>query len=166
MRIGDVPQIGDAAQYSGFDTYAKTGTSAWTLTGDNTETDWRIDAGTLLVNGSIGDVAVDGGVLAGIGTVAAITLDSGGRIAPGGSPGTLNGASLTWNSGGGFDFQLGSTPDASDLLSLSGALSKGDGNGFVWHFSDAGGPPVAGNTYTLITFGELDGFDAADFGTA
>ncbi|MGA9333736.1 MAG: hypothetical protein WBV39_05600 [Rudaea sp.] len=72
--------------------------------------------GTLAVNGGVGNIVADGGVLAGNGTVAAITPDNGGAIAPGGSPGTLTGSSLTRNASGSFDFQLGNTPAANGLL--------------------------------------------------
>jgi len=121
-----------------------------------------VDAGLLQADGSVGDIIVAGGVLGGTGTVANITLDLGG-IAPGGSPGTLTGSNLTWNGGGSFDFQLGSTAAASDLLALSGTLIRGGGSDFRFHFSDAGGAPQIGNTYTLLTFAGSSGFSASDF---
>ncbi|WP_280822663.1 autotransporter outer membrane beta-barrel domain-containing protein [Pseudaminobacter soli (ex Li et al. 2025)] len=51
----DVSQIGSTAQYQGFDTYKKRGTSTWTLTGSGTQ-DWIVDEGTLR-----GDAASFGG---------------------------------------------------------------------------------------------------------
>ena len=121
-----------------------------------------VDAGTLQVEGSIGDVVVDGGTLSGGGSVGAATLTAG-TIAPGGSPGTLSAASLAWNDGGGIDFLLGPTAPASDLLQVSGALSKGTGSSFVFHFSQGGVAPAAATTYTLIQAGSTD-FSTGDFG--
>lgn len=159
----DVGQIGASAQFRGFDTYQKTGTNTWTLAGNNTAIGWNVTAGILQVEGVVGNISIGGGVLMGNGAVAAITLQSGGAIAPGGSPGTLTASSLTWNAGGRVDFQLGSTSAASDLLTLSGPLTRNGGSGFEFHFSDAGGAPHIGNTYTLITFVGASGFSAGDF---
>ncbi|HET8899218.1 MAG TPA: hypothetical protein VFN09_10650 [Rhodanobacteraceae bacterium] len=159
----DVAEIGASAQFRGFSNYAKSGTSTWTLTGSNASTHWMINAGALLVTGTVGDVDANVGAVGGTGTVAAITLDADGVIAPGGSPGTLHGTNLNWNGGGGFDFELGSSPATSDLLALSGSLTKGAGSGFVFHFADAGSAPTAGSTYTLITFASVAGFSVSDF---
>ncbi|HMM57053.1 MAG TPA: hypothetical protein PKD77_05600, partial [Rudaea sp.] len=159
----DLSQIGASAEFQGFSNFAKTGTSTWTANNSNTSTNWTIGGGTLLVSGSIGNVDANAGTLSGTGTVAAITLANGGAIAPGGSPGALNGASLTWNGGGSFNFQLGNTAAASDQLALTGMLSKGSGSGFVFHFADAAGPPQVGVTYTLITFTSQSGFSIGDF---
>lgn len=157
----DVSQIGVAFQ--GFGSLAKTGASTWVLTGSNPTADWTASGGTLQVDGTVGAVAVNAGAtLGGTGTVGAITL-GGGAVAPGDSPGTLTGASLAWNGGSGFNFELGSTPAQSDLLVLSGALSKGTGSGFVFHFSDGGGAPQVGTTYPLIQFASQTGFAVSDF---
>jgi autotransporter-associated beta strand protein len=59
----DVANIGAAAQYQGFGVFAKTGTSAWTLTGTTTAvTPWTINQGTLIVSadGALG--AASGGL--------------------------------------------------------------------------------------------------------
>jgi outer membrane autotransporter protein len=68
--VFNVSSIGNAAQYQNFDSYEKTGTSTWALTGTGTvATPWSIQQGTLQIgNGGtsgsmIGDVA-DNGVLA------------------------------------------------------------------------------------------------------
>lgn len=157
----DVGQIG--VGFLSFASFAKNGTSTWTLTGANNATDWAIHAGTLAVDGSVGDISVDSGALAGSGTVAAIALHAGAAIAPGGSPGTLHAASLTWDGGGSFDFQLGNSAAGSDLLALSGYLLHGGGAGFVFHFSDGGGAPQVGVTYPLIAFTSTQGFATSDF---
>lgn len=157
----DVSLIG--AAFQGFGSLAKTGVSTWVLTGSNPAANWTASGGTLQVDGTVGAVAVNaGGTLGGTGTVGAITL-AGGAVAPGNSPGTLTGASLAWNGGSGFNFELGSAPAQSDLLVLTGALSKAGGSGFVFHFADGGGTPQVGTTYPLIQFASQSGFAESDF---
>jgi hypothetical protein len=119
----------------------------------------------LQVDGHIGDAVITGGILGGTGTVGNITLNASGFIAPGDSPGTLHGTSLAWNGGSAFNFQLGATNSTtdSDLLALSGALTKGSAGTFAFHFSDGNGAPALGTTYTLITFASSSGFSASDF---
>jgi len=147
---------------------SKDGAGTLILSGvDNYNGPTTISAGLLQVDGTLtnSSVIVDG-TLGGTGTVQGITLDSGGSIAPGDSAvGTLTGASLTWNGGGAFDFQLGVTATAidTDLLNLSGALTNGGGTGFVFHFSETSTAPSVGTTYTLINFGSQTGFVAGDF---
>lgn len=87
-RTFDVSGIGPAAQYQGFSTFVKTGTSTWTLTGTTTAaTPWSINQGTLAVSSdaSLGaaasGISFDGGALqflSGFTTNRAITLNSGG----------------------------------------------------------------------------------------
>ncbi|PJG50252.1 autotransporter domain-containing protein, partial [Bradyrhizobium forestalis] len=89
----DVSQIGGSAQYQGFGVFDKTGASTWTLTGTNAAALlWAIDAGTLMVNGTMSSASMtvnSGGALGGIGTVGSVTVASGGTFAPGsGTPGS------------------------------------------------------------------------------
>lgn len=90
----NVSTIGAAAQYQGFSTFNKIGTSIWTLTGTNTAAlPWTISAGTLSVDGSIANSSMTvnaGGTLAGSGTVGNTTV-SGGTLAPGSATGSLAG---------------------------------------------------------------------------
>ena len=162
----DLAQIGPAAPYRGFSQFAKTGASTWTLIGSNTAPAWDVNAGTLLVQGTAGDMTIHAGsTVAGTGTAGALTLQNGGIVAPGpvGNPvGTLQGASLAWDGGGAFNFQLGSTQANSDLLALSGPMTKGSGGSYVFHFSNGPGQVKLG-TYTLITFSNSTGFSWTDF---
>ena len=88
----DVSTIGAAAQYRGFNTFNKIGTSIWTLTGTNAAAlPWTISAGTLSVDGSIANSNATvnaGGTLAGSGTVGNTTIN-GGTLAPGSAAGAI-----------------------------------------------------------------------------
>jgi hypothetical protein len=132
-----------------------------------------ISAGTLQVDGSIGDTTINGGTLSGVGNVGNVTLNAGaggGSIAPGDSPGMLSMSSLTWNGGSastdtGINFQLGATNSTSDSdLIQAPNLNKGTGTKFIFHFSDGNGAPTTGTVYTLIsTFSTTFAPDASDF---
>jgi len=82
----DVSTIGPAAQYQGFSTFNKIGTSIWTLTGTNAAAlPWTVSGGTLSVDGSIANSNITvgaGATLGGSGTVGSATIN-GGTLAPG-----------------------------------------------------------------------------------
>ena len=138
-----------------------------------------VQEGTLVVNTALNDVTgisgletfvqvESGGTLAGTGEVTDIRLQDGGIIAPGNSPGEFTAASLDWNPGGTLAFELGldDTTANSDLLTLSGALTKataGSPGDWQFAFSDGTGGPTIGQTYTLIDFDSQSGFAASDF---
>lgn len=89
----DLSTLGNSAQYSGFGSFVKTGSSNWTLTGSSTFTGpVSIDAGILSVNGSLASASLttvnSGGTLGGNGTVGNTTVN-GGVLAPGNSIGLL-----------------------------------------------------------------------------
>jgi hypothetical protein len=77
----------------------------------------------------------------------------------------LNIASLTLNGNVAFAFQLGAAanPGDSDLLALTGALTKGAAGTVTFHFSDGVGAPTLNTTYTLITFTQPTNFSVGDF---
>jgi hypothetical protein len=82
----DVSALG--AQYTGFTTFNKVDSSAWTVTGTQTvTTPWTISSGTLIVNGSIANSSLttidNGGTLGGTGIVGATQVNAGGTLAPG-----------------------------------------------------------------------------------
>lgn len=109
----------------------KTGAGTLELSGTHTFTGaTRIDAGRLRLNGSAAGSAFrvnDGGILSGSGTLGSLTIASGGTLAPGNSPGTLNAGNTVWESGGNFDFEIdnatGSSGSNWDLLAISGTLT-------------------------------------------
>ena len=89
-----------------------------------------VSAGTLLVNGSIGNgaVTVSGGVLGGSGTIGGnITVQSGGTLAPGSSIGTLMASgNVTLNSGSTtvMEVNRGATPNTDKVQGI-GTLTQG-----------------------------------------
>ena len=89
---------------SGGGEFQQNGPGTTILTAINTYTGaTTVNAGALIVNGSIANSAVtvnSGALLAGTGTVGAATINSGGTFAPGNSPGTMTVAgNLAFQSG-------------------------------------------------------------------
>lgn len=138
----------------------KNGTGTLTLTGANTYTGaTTINAGTLLVNGSTSSssaVAVNNtGTLGGTGTVGPVTVQSGGKIAPGASPGILNVGNTAFSSGSTFAVEINGTTAGTgyDQLNVTGTIDLGSAT-----LSLSGShTPVAGQTFTIIV---NDGADA------
>ncbi|MFI5011657.1 MAG: autotransporter domain-containing protein [Hyphomicrobiales bacterium] len=156
FNISNIGAFPSAAQYQGFVTFNKVGTSTWTLTGTGAQ-DWTIEQGTLAVNASLtGSVAVqNGGILKGTGTIAnSVAIASGATLAPGGvaSPGTLTIGSLTLNSGALLSYRLGTSgvvggatndlTHVTNALTLAGTLNVTDSGGFslgAYRLFDYGG---------------------------
>lgn len=111
--------------------------------------DTSVEAGTLVINGTLGGmVSVAGGRLQGGGTIGRLTVGRGGVLAPGNSIGTLAAA-------GNIGFSAGSTYEveadaggASDLLTATGTATLAGGTVSVL--------PIAGRyalatDYTILT---------------
>ena len=163
---------------SGSGALTKNGTGALTLTGNNTYSGaTAINSGTLVVNGSAANSAVtigNGGILGGNGTVGALNVQSGGRVAPGNSPGNLNVSTLTLNGGGGYNWEItnvtGTAGTNWDLITVGGGtgaatISATSGNKFTIYIS---GNPTGWDTNTaydwnIIDWGAVSGFDATAF---
>lgn len=121
----DISAIGP--QYQNFDTFEKTGTGIWTLTGVGTATtDWTIDDGTLLVGNSSGDSVIGNitnlGTLGGNGTIFGNVTNSG-TVAPGSNTiGTLTISGDYTSNGGALDIEsvLGGDASSTDRLVVTG----------------------------------------------
>jgi len=111
---------------SGTGSVSQIGAGTTVLTANNTYTGaTTVAAGTLIVNGSIGNSAVmvnSGATLGGIGTVGATIINSGGTFAPGNSPGTMTVAgNLTFQSGALYLVQV--NPSIASLANVSGTAT-------------------------------------------
>jgi uncharacterized protein with beta-barrel porin domain len=155
----DASSIGAGVQYRGFSTFNKIGASVWTLTGANAiAMPWTVNAGTLLVNGSMASSTMTvntGGTLGGSGTVGATQINAGGTFAPGmpGAPGTsmtVNG-NLAFQSGAQYVIAL--NPATSSFANVTGAATLG---GATVNAQFAAGSYVA-KQYTILTAGSVSG---------
>ncbi|MGB3425428.1 autotransporter outer membrane beta-barrel domain-containing protein, partial [Castellaniella sp.] len=117
----DVSQIGGSQQFQDFALFQKTGAGTWTLTGSGTQ-DWTIDDGSLVVNGTAGNIMLNGGTLSGIGTVGHVNATPGSTIAPGNSIGTLNVASVTFDAGSIYQVEVNAAGQ-SDRIEAGGTAT-------------------------------------------
>lgn len=152
-----------------------TGGATLTLAGANTYSGGtrigdgvNADSGKLIVTNASGSatgggalLVQRGGTLAGSGFIEGpVTLDDGGAIVPG-DPVTLTlRDSLTWHGGGVIRLVLGADTAGSDHLDI-GTLIRGTDGAFTFELIDAG--IVVGQSYDLIGFDSVTGFDAGDF---
>ncbi|MBR0785015.1 autotransporter outer membrane beta-barrel domain-containing protein [Bradyrhizobium iriomotense] len=115
----DVSSIGASAQYQGFSSFVKTGSSTWTLTGTTTAvTPWTINQGTLAVSSdaSLGDAS--GGLSLGGGTLQVLADFASART-------------ITLNAGGGTFDTNGYSVTLSGAIGGAGGLTKVGGGTLV-----------------------------------
>jgi autotransporter-associated beta strand protein len=113
---------------SGTGAFQQNGTGTTVLTAVNTYSGPTfVNAGTLVVNGSIANSSVtvnSGATLADIGTVGATTINSGGTFAPGTSPGTMTvQGNLAFQSGALYLVQVNPSTASGANVSGSAALA-------------------------------------------
>lgn len=111
-------------------------------------------------------VVLNTGVLAGTGVCGHLGPYS--RVLPGRlgstSPGTLSATGdLTWTGGAVLGFRLGASSALSDHIAVAGSLKDNNHSTNAFEFRDASNPPVAGVTYTLLSFGSNADFAVGDF---
>ena len=139
----------------------KSGAGTLTLTAINTYVGGtNVNAGTLIVDGSIAGSAVDvqsGATLGGHGTTGAVVIRAGGTLAPGNSPGTIHTGDLTFTSGAHFAVQIAGTTAGTgyDQVVVNGAVSLGGASIDLTFLN--GFESQIGNSYLLI---DNDGIDA------
>ncbi|WP_316859305.1 autotransporter domain-containing protein [uncultured Cohaesibacter sp.] len=158
----DLDEIG--SQYTGFEAYAKTGSSTWSLTGTAGEAmgTFSISGGTLAVN-TVFDSAIsvlDGGTLGGSGTVSDVTLYSGSTIAPGNSIGTLTvDGDLTFVSGSTYEVEVDDEGN-SDKLTSTGTVTIKDGatlSILAENGTDDGSTYALNTDYSILSASSLSG---------
>jgi autotransporter-associated beta strand protein len=145
---------------------AKVGSGSLTLDGASTYTGTTtVSAGTLLVNGSLGNTAVSvsaatgtatlaGGGSIGSGT-ASVVIGNNGFLAPGNSAGTMTiNGSTTFNAGSTYAYQYTGGASVADLVDVNGALSIGGGS--ILTLQDLGVYTV-GQKFTLFAYDSLSG---------
>jgi autotransporter-associated beta strand protein len=141
---------------SGTGTVTKIGAARLELTGASTYTGGTaVNVGELRVTGSIGASTVtvaSGARLSGNGSVGGLVVQSGGRVAPGTSPGTLtvNGP-VTFMAGSTYEAEV--TPAQADRITASGAASL---NGTLAIAAGAG-TYAFNSSYTLLSGSAVTG---------
>ncbi len=152
---------------TGTGTINQIGSGATTLSGTAAAAATNVSTGTLLVTGTLTSpvTVAAGATLGGTGTIAgAVEITSGGKLAPGLSPGTLTMTTLTLDAGSILNFELGA-PNVvggalNDLLQVNGNLTVA---GATLNVADTGSFASTAGSYRLINYtGTLTG-DETDF---
>jgi autotransporter-associated beta strand protein len=128
LTVGTANSTSFAGAIDGSGGLVKQGIGALQLAGTNTYTGaTTVNAGTLIVNGSIASSAVTvnaGAMLAGTGTVGATTIMNGGTFAPGNSPGTMTvQGNLAFQSGAIYLVQVTSSLASSANVTAGGSAT-------------------------------------------
>ncbi|MBI4663782.1 MAG: autotransporter-associated beta strand repeat-containing protein [Verrucomicrobia bacterium] len=120
---------------SGTGSLTKTGTGTFIFSGNNSYTGaTTVNAGILRVTGNTATsqfTVSNGGTLGGTGTIGDFILHLGGAVSPGGSPGTLNSGSQTWDGGANYVWEINQAHGTKgadpgwDFLNIGGTLSIG-----------------------------------------
>ena len=134
---------------SGTGGLTKNGTGATTLTGVDTYSGaTTINAGTLIVNGSIANstIALAGGTLKCSGNTGTLTVASGATVAPGNSIGTLNVSAINFVPGSVYQVETNAAGQ-TDLISATG---KATITGGTVQALPAAGTYANQTTYTII----------------
>ena len=138
--------IGSSAQYQGFATFGKAGTSTWSLTNTTTQaTSWTINQGTL-------SISSDGNLGANTGSLTF----NGGTLQFGASVNLSNSRAITLNAGGGTFDTNGFNTTLGQGIGGGGFTKVGAGTlTFSLSNSYAGGTTVSGGTLALSGSGNL-----------
>ncbi len=159
--VGAMPTTyGASPVFFGFNQYAKTGTSTWTLTGTNADTEsWTVSAGKLEVGDAAhpgttlnGSVTLAGGTLGGHGSITGDVTNDAGTVQPGGTVGILT-VSGNYVQGANGTLVIEITPDPTPGTGSSELLVGGTAtlDGALGILMDPG--TYLKNTYTLVHAG-------------
>lgn len=139
-------------------TLIKDGAGVMKLSNTNTYTGpTRVDAGTLVVNGSISTSSLttvkSGAIIGGSGTVGALTVEAGGHVNPGNSPGTLSTGNFSL--AGALNAEINGAGALYDRVNVTGTVNL---TGGTLNLAFGGG--YTGATNDLLFILTNDGSDA------
>jgi hypothetical protein len=124
LTVSPSTQCSYEGQITGLGTLRKTGSAAYIYSGTATHGSTVVQQGLWFANGTQGPMTIENsGIVIGIGRMGDTLVRNGGRLAPGGTPGTLAAGSLTMQSPSVFEFEANAT--GSDLLDVAGTVSLG-----------------------------------------
>ncbi len=154
-----------AAQYRGFGTFNKIGSSTWTVTGASTFAGpLNVNGGTLSVSGNITSASAvtvnSGGTLAGTGTVGATAVASGGTLQAGsGTAGSSLNVTGTLGMNAGSTYAVNINAATASFANVSGIATLG---GATINVIFAPGSTFTNKRYTILYAGSISGtFGAA-----
>lgn len=141
----------DANQISNFEAGEKLGLGTWTLTGTTAGLTglFSVNAGTLIVNGTLGNAGASvasGATLGGSGVLGGtVTIADDGTLSPGASIGALSvNGNLAFSAGSNFLVEV--APDAADRVNVTGTATLAG----TLTAMGLGGTFAAGTQYTLL----------------
>jgi hypothetical protein len=131
FNVGSGAQLNVGGVVSGTNGLLKDGAGTLDLlAADTYNGGTTVDAGSLLVDGTIGSVTLNGGTVGGTGTVGVVTTTAGGTLSPGGTntPGVLSSGAVTLNNLTTFNALLdgttaGNGPSNYSQLKAGGAVN-------------------------------------------
>ena len=135
----------------------KSGTGTWTLSGLNTYTGaTTVNAGTLMVSGSISGSAVTVNTSATLGgaggTIGALNVTAGGTLAPGASIGTLNSSDAIFASNATFALEINTTANTTDRLAVTGSISLSLAQDTILSVTDLAASVYDGTPLQFVTY--------------
>ncbi|MEM9030431.1 MAG: autotransporter domain-containing protein [Pseudomonadota bacterium] len=151
----DVSTVGAGLQYRFIETFEKSGTSSWTLTGASTEIPtFAVNEGTLYLNADLSSTdftIANGATLSGTGTAGSLTVNTGGIVAPGNSIGTLNvNGNVTFNDGATYTVEIAPDGSSDHIVATGNATISTNGTTLEIIGDPAADFPFS-QSYTVIT---------------